>query len=263
MKNLIIVILILFISQCYADIACLKISGSFDASIEIWKSRWYQYNGSILEISSNQIKSVYGYYIEDGKINGLKYWKQIGGDNAIWFGDRCNPLNSYDTWYIGNPNCVSVPANRKSIPRIPTFIPNILEYGNRNFNILDRPAKNGYPTIESIILTEEELTNLVNSISIAFLDEPLFIDSINIINNDVNLWWRDKDTNCSYKVMRSFDLINWEESSIEIKSLGVSNKSNHYSEMRDSLNIMPTSMVLKTNKNKSIFFKLIKKKTMH
>jgi hypothetical protein len=41
------------------------------------------------------------------------------------------------------------------------------------------------------------------------------------------------------------------------------NKSNHYSEMRDGLNIMPTSLILKTNKNQSVFFKLIKTKSMH
>ena len=260
MSKLIIILLIMISIKSLADVTCLKISGSFDASIEIWKSRWYQYNNSNLNISSDKVSKIYGYYIEDGKKNGLKYWKQIGGDNAIWFGDKCNPINSYDAWYIGNPNCVAVPANRKSIPRIPTFIPNILEYGKRNFNILDRPERAGYPTIESITLTEEEFTNLVSSINMKDLEEPLFIDSINIINNNVNLWWKDKDTNCSYKVMRSFDLINWEENSIDIRNINKINQVNHYSESRDGIRAIFTSDILKTNKNQTIFFKIVKKK---
>lgn len=260
MKNLIIVTVILFMFQCFADMTCLKISGSFDVSINIWKDRWSQYNNSSFEPSSNQLSSVYGYYQEYSKINGFRSWRQIGGVNAIWFGDKCNPISSFDVWYIGDPNCVAVPAIRKSIPRIPTFIPNMPEYGKRNYDLLDRPMRNGYPIVESITITEEEFTNLVNSVSMISLEAPLFIESIAVINNSVNLWWRDKDTNCTYRVMRSFDLVNWEECSVEIKATNISNQVNHYSELRDGSNITPIELVVKGNQ--VVFFKVVKRKLL-
>jgi len=258
MKNVVIAAGILFALQCFADITCIKVSGSFEASIDVWKSRWQQYNGSTFEPSSNQVKEVWGYYREGEKINGFRSWSQIGGVNAIWFGDRCSPYDSFDVWYVGDPNCVAVPAVRKSIPRIPTFIPNILAYGGRNFNLLDRPITSGFPKIESVTITEEEYTNLVKSINAVSLEEPLFIETIDVIAGDVNLWWRGKDTNCTYMVMRSFDLINWEECSFEIKSANRSDQVNHYSEIRDGLNIVPTGLAAKMNQ--AVFFKVVKKR---
>jgi len=265
MRKLAIAIMLLFVSyQCLADVTCLKVSGNFNGPIAIWKSRWQQYNGNIVEISSNQVLSVYGYYLEDGKRNGLKYWKQISGNNAIWFGDRCNPINSYDVWYIGDPSCVLVPSSRMSIPRIPTFIPNILEYGRRNFDILDRPKRIGYPVIESITFKDLEFTNLLNGFSVVSIDletdNPIFIEAIDTSNNDVKLWWKDNTTNSNYLVMRSFDLINWEEASIKIVG---SSKVNSYSEMRDKPSnpaYLHSMIKENTNRNNSVFFKVIKSK---
>jgi hypothetical protein len=82
-----------------------------------------------------------------------------------------------------------------------------------------------------------------------------FIEKISFIDNNINLWWSG-NSNCTYIVMRSFDLANWEEASIGMRSL---NSMNHYSENRDGLNIRSISSILGTNRNQSVFYKVVRK----
>ncbi len=210
MKGLIAFFLCVFATLCVVAVDCLQISGSFDTSITIWQSRWKSYNGSNISISSNQVTAVYGYYVASGKRNGFTYYTQAGGGNAIWFGDRRNPYNSFDVWYIGDPNCVAVPARTLSIPRIPTFLPNMIELGARNFDLCSRPSTPGYPTIERITFTDSEYANLVKSFPIYGLDNPtLWIDRIYFVADNVMIEWKSCFTNSTYTVMKSTNLVDW------------------------------------------------------
>jgi hypothetical protein len=198
---------------CLGDVECLKVSGSFDIPVATWKVRRQSGGIPAVEISTSAVLSVIGHYVTAGMINGKPSWKQLGGNNVMWFGDRLNPQNSFDAWYIGDPGCAQVPAKRFSVPRLPTFVPNELALGVRNFDPCDRTRAVGMPVIERVVITDAEALVLSNMTQVIIgsleLDESVIISGISLSGEVVRLWWASHD-GMSYQVQKSQDMASWD-----------------------------------------------------
>jgi hypothetical protein len=177
------------------------VSGTFNQSIKIWQERWKLYNGTIKSINNSDVINKLGYYVKQPyTINKHKCYKQINGNNYIWFGHKLNPVNSYDAWYIGNtieptqPTETNslitplTPLNKLSIPCSPTFLPN-----NNGINTLTifyttniTTISQSDPSIQRLFLSQSELTELIKLNSQNF-DLSNLYDSSNLteINNSI------------------------------------------------------------------------------
>jgi len=165
------------------------VQGGFEEAIALWQSRWLEH-GVQVELPSGLPVSVHGLYKPCQPINGLKAWKQVGGDNYIWFGDRLNPVDSFDAWYIGDPACVFVPASKRSIPRWPIFVLN--EKGRNPFALLDRSLR--HVRLASEAVGEAEAA------------PALVVTHAKVENNKLLLQWEGAGA----RLERSRDLISWE-----------------------------------------------------
>jgi len=154
----------------------LVVSGTFNESIKIWQDRWKLYNGTIKSINDSDISNKLGYYaIQPYTINNHKCYKQINGNNYIWFGHKLNPVNSYDAWYIGNTiehthrtetNTLInplTPLTQPAIPCSPTFLPNrkgintAISFYKKDITTISESD----PSIQRLFLSQSEMAELI------------------------------------------------------------------------------------------------------
>jgi hypothetical protein len=188
----------------------LVVSGTFNQSIKIWQERWKLYNGTIKSINNSDVINKLGYYVKQPyTINKNKCYKQINGNNYIWFGHKLNPVNSYDAWYIGNsiePTQTTqptettetnslitplTPLNKLSIPCSPTFLPNnngintLTIFYTTNITIISQSD----PSIQRLFLSQSELAELIklnsHNFDLSNLYDSSSLSSLSEINNSI------------------------------------------------------------------------------
>jgi hypothetical protein len=220
----------------------VELSGSFDIPSRKWIERWQAYNGSPKQFDKSESEGLFTtYLLQDFKINRKVCWKEINGENMIWFGDRNNARNSFDAWYVGSYPYESPPARRKSIPVHPTFIPNhkiehvekpwlgepfpgepLMREVEITTQYQFRTSPNGtfvdWNQDQNITLQRDSYFGMrlvyITSSSVIADDEivvkeeyvPLRISSICLLNNGVEIKWNSK-TDYLYDVLKTEDLL--------------------------------------------------------
>jgi hypothetical protein len=212
--------MVLMISLTVSAMAneCILVGNDFSLPVSIWGERWAKYNGYTPTISTNVFNEVSGWYIPSTNITTRtkrpelsRRWKQVGGRNEIWWGDRLNPRDSYDTWYIGDPSCAQVPATRCSIPRLPTFIPNEKGSIDINLNPWRRTQSNGTPSVVMTVMSDDEMGSLTNNIYGTWGSTdptPTRITSISCSSGMVSITW-ETTTSGNFVILGSSDLVTW------------------------------------------------------
>ncbi len=219
---------VIMLSICFASVAsgveCLYVSGPWDVPVAIWQDRWRKYDGSVITISAEACKAVEGYYlpadtsyITGGPLVANRQWKQVGGNNWCWFGNGRSPVNTFDAWYFGDPNCVPVPlVYGMAIPRLPTFLPNQLGLGTGNFKPWGRPYSNSVPHVELLIVTDAQASNMLNygmfDIPDGVVTNPVivlpFSVGIRVIDHHVEVFW-PSITGAIYTLWDSYNFNDW------------------------------------------------------
>jgi hypothetical protein len=229
MLKAIIMVGILWMASVASGVECLFVSGPWDVPVAIWQDRWLRYDGSVMGDPIESCNAVEGYYlpadksyITGGPLVTNRKWKQVGGNNWCWFGNGGSPANTFDVWYFGDPNCVSVPlVYGMAIPRLPTFLPNQPGLGTGNFKPWGRPASNGFPRVELIVVTDVQAANLLNYGVFNFSGEipdviptnpavivPPFSVGIRVVDRRVEVFWPSV-TGAVYTLWGSLDLSGW------------------------------------------------------
>lgn len=156
------------------------VEGSFEIPAQIWKDKWLKYNTSpamkLDNVMTNEVLGVY--LLQPFKINKAPVFKQPSGKNYIWFGDLCNPYDSFDAWYIGEYPAKPVPRTKPAIPLIPTFIPNT---AHTNMDYIHQPwlaqQSEGIPHLKKTLF---EISHFYR-----FSKEDAFIPLTSKITNEV------------------------------------------------------------------------------
>lgn len=224
----------------------IVVGGSFDVPFKIWEDRWNKYNPSVnTRVDPAVSNGLLGMYLlQPFSINRRAVWKQPSGKNFVWFGDLCNPRDSFDVWYVGQYPAQQVPRARYSIPVIPTFSPNHIGLDSDSlFSPWSKKKVPGEPTFKKTVVDishfyrlskDDPFTQITNKLTksvspeqmnslellthysspeqldsfeevVSLELERLFFKSIKLTTNGVELIWNSY-TNYLYNVSRATNL---------------------------------------------------------